>query len=107
MATPLHPQEGHPDRQDGQDNPGKQYWPRGMGGEGRLSEIDYILGRIEGKVDALSDLLRDHVKKDEAAWERVDGLEKKVMWAAGVVATVVFFFSSGTLGILRKMGIIS
>jgi len=106
MATDLRTQKGQVDRGISTSDPEKQYWPRGMGGEGRLSEIDYILGRIEGKVDTLSELLRDHIKKDEKAWDRVDGLERKVMWAAGVVATVVFFFSSGALSILRRIGII-
>ena len=50
--------------------------------------------------------LTEHIKKDELAWGKVSGLERKIMWAYGVGAAIVFFVSTwATIG-LRKIGII-
>jgi hypothetical protein len=73
-------------------------------------EIDYdlqrSLGRLEGKVDSLIMQLTEHIKRDEAAWAKVNYLEKKQMWAAGVVATIVFFVTAWVSTGLKKIGFI-
>jgi len=70
------------------------------------NELQRSLGRLEGKVDSLIMQLTEHIKKDETAWAKVNGLERKIMWAYGVGAAIVFFVSTwATIG-LRKIGII-
>ena len=117
MATTLRTQEGQPNGEDGQRNSVEQHRSRGMGRERGMSEADYTretdlelqrsLGRLEGKVDSLIMQLTEHIKKDELAWDKVTRLEKKVMYAAGIVATIVFFITAWASAGLRKIGIIA
>lgn len=69
-------------------------------------ELQRSLGRLEGKVDSLIMQLTEHIKKDEVSWEKVTKLEKKVMYAAGIVATVTFFIATWASSGLRKIGLI-
>ena len=69
-------------------------------------ELNRDLGRVEGKLDALILQLTEHIKKDEEAWNKMTQLEGKMMWAAGIMATVVFFVTSGVLSALKKMGLV-
>lgn len=111
MASDLRTQEGQLHGQDGQGHlveqhrPGRVGWERGMSRETDL-ELQRSLGRLEGKVDSLIMQLTEHIKKDEHAWDKVTRLEKKVMYAAGIVATIVFFISAWASAGLRKIGII-
>ena len=68
--------------------------------------FDRDLGRVEGKLDSLILQLTEHIKKDEEAWKKMTELEGKMMWAAGIMATVVFFVTSGVLSALKKMGLV-
>lgn len=72
-----------------------------------LNSISRDLGRVEGKLDSFLLLLNEHIKKDEAAWERVSYLEKKVVFVAGVWSTITFLVTSGIFAGLRKIGLIS
>ena len=73
-------------------------------------ETDYdlqrSLGRLEGKVDSLIMQLTEHIKKDEVAWTKVLHLEKKQVYAAGIVATVVFLITAWISTGLKKIGFI-
>ena len=69
-------------------------------------DLNRDLGRVEGKLDALILQLTEHIKKDEAAWTKMTELEGKMMWAAGIMATVVFFVTSGVLSALKKLGLV-
>jgi hypothetical protein len=78
---------------------------RGMS-ESTNGDIQRDIGRLEGKVDSLIMQLTEHIKKDENAWEKVNKLEKKVMWAAGVVAAITFFITAWASTGLKKIGLI-
>ena len=69
-------------------------------------DLNRDLGRVEGKLDALILQLTEHIKKDEAAWTKMTELEGKMMWAAGIMATVIFFITSGVMTALKKMGLV-
>jgi len=73
-------------------------------------ETDYdlqrSLGRLEGKVDSLIMQLTEHIKKDEVSWDKVTKLEKKVMYAAGVVGMISFLFTAWISTGLKKIGFI-
>ena len=64
------------------------------------------LGRLEGKLDAMVIMLTEHIRKDEIAWAKVAHLEKKIIWASGVAATIMFFITAGTTKLLSKMGLV-
>ena len=68
--------------------------------------IQRSLGRLEGKVDSLIMQLTEHIKKDETAWAKIVHIEKKQMWAAGVVATIVFLITAWASAGLKKIGLI-
>lgn len=70
-------------------------------------DIQRSLGRLEGKVDSLIMQLTEHIKKDEVHWEKVSKLERKVMYAAGIVATITFFITAWASAGLKKIGFIS
>lgn len=117
MAPDLRTQEGQLHGGIGKEDSPEQHRPRGVGRKRRMSQEDYTretdlelqrsLGRLEGKVDSLIMQLTEHIKKDELAWDKVTRLEKKVMYAAGIVATIVFFITAWASAGLRKIGIIA
>lgn len=69
-------------------------------------DLNRSIGRLEGKVDSLIMQLTEHIKKDEVSWDRVTKLEKKVMYAAGIVATITFFITAWASAGLKKIGFI-
>ena len=58
---------------------------------------------MEGKLDALIIQLSEHIKKDEAAWDKLSKLEKKLMYATGAVSVVIFFVSSVIAAAYNKL----
>lgn len=69
-------------------------------------ENQRALGRLEGKMDSLILQLTDHIRKDEIAWAKVANLEKKIIWASGVIAAVTFVFTTGVASLLKKIGVL-
>ena len=75
-----------------------------LGAEAVL-ESQRAIGRLEGKMDSLILQLTEHIRKDEIAWMKVSSLEKKIVWASGVIAAITFVFTTGIASILKKIGV--
>ena len=71
-----------------------------------MDDIHHTLGRIEAKLESLSETLTDHARKDELAWAKVNRLERKIAWAAGVASAIVFLATSAAASILKKVGVL-
>jgi hypothetical protein len=50
-------------------------------------------------------MMQDHIKKDEFAWAKVARLEKKIVWASGVAATMMFLITASATKLLSKIGL--
>ena len=71
-----------------------------------ILETQRSLGRLEGKLDAMMMLLTDHIKKDEIVWAKVSRLEKRIVWASGVAAALMFFITTSATGLLKMLRIL-
>lgn len=71
--------------------------------------VVYKLGQIEGKLDALSLVLSEHIKNDVSAKavlnEKIHGLERSRSWAVGAVAIISIGITSLSQLIWRALGI--
>jgi nucleoside-triphosphatase THEP1 len=65
------------------------------------TELVRSIGRLEGKVDEIKDLLGTHFKDDKEQFatlhKKVDGLKNKWAFAAGVTAVITFLLSNSSL----------
>lgn len=50
--------------------------------------IDYILGTLVGKVDAILAGLTETKARQDAQDERIDAIERKIAWVSGVAAAI-------------------
>jgi hypothetical protein len=66
-------------------------------------ELYRTLGRIEGKLEALMINLQDHVKQDEKSWDKVNRMDKRIMWFSGVMAGAGFIITA----VLKKLGLLT
>lgn len=69
-------------------------------------DLARALGELTGKLDILILQLNEHIRKDEAAWERVTELEKRIIYVAGAASALVFFITSGIFAGLKKIGLV-
>lgn len=67
-------------------------------------EVQWTLGRVDAKLEFITKLLEENQKKFNSLEERVQALEKKLWWAAGVAATVLFIWTIFSDGVLTKLG---
>lgn len=70
-----------------------------------MNDLQRSLGRLEGKLDGLTLMIQDHIIKDEAAWGRISRIEKRMWWLNGIIATIIFFMTTGVSSMLTKIGL--